>query len=186
MTDSAVLDGLARACRATGDQIDRLTGEQWTAPTPCTDWSVRDVVAHLVGMNLVLVAMFEQGPLPERGVDRLGADPAGAFRRSAAALQAAAARPGVMERSQQTPAGVATGEYRVRWRIADLLAHGWDLARATGVSYDPPGDLVEDALRFVLDELPGQSRAGRFGDPQPVADDAPVVDRLAAFTGRAV
>ena len=184
MTDSAVLDGLARACRATGDQIDRLTGEQWTAPTPCTDWSVRDVVAHLVGMNLVFVAMLEQGPMPERGVDRLGTDPAGVFRRSAAELQAAAARPGVLERSQTTAVGVATGEDRVRWRIVDLLVHGWDLARATGVTAEPPADLVEDALTFARAQLPGQPRAGRFADPQPVGDDAAAIDRLAAFTGR--
>ena len=83
--------------------------------------------------------------MPERGVDRLGTDPAGAFRRSAAALQAAAARPGVLERSQTTAVGVATGEDRVRWRIVDLLVHGWDLARATGVTAEPPADLVEDA-----------------------------------------
>ena len=184
MTDSAVLDDLARAGVVAGDQIDRIASEQWTAPTPCTDWSVRDVVAHLVGMNLVFVAMFEQGPMPDRGVDRLGDDAAAAFRRSAAALQAAAARPGVLETSQETAVGVATGEDRVRWRIVDLLVHGWDLARATGTAYEPPEDLVEDSLTFARGQLPGQPRAGRFADPQPVGDDASAIDRLAALTGR--
>ena len=34
--------------------------------------------------------------------------------------------------------------------------------------------------------LPSQPRAGRFADPQPIRDNAPAIDRLAAFTGRPV
>ena len=87
MTNSAIFDGLARASAAIGDLIDRIAADQWTAPTPCAEWSVRDVVNHLVGMNLVFVALFEEEPMPARGADLLGVDPAGAYRRSAAALQ---------------------------------------------------------------------------------------------------
>jgi len=186
VTTSAIFDDLARACALTGDLIDRIAPGQWTAPTPCTEWSVRDVVNHLVGTNLLFVAMFEGSPMPERGADRLGTDPAGAFRRSAAKVQAAAALPGVLERSQTTPVGVATGAERLQWRIVDLLAHGWDLVQATGGAVELPEDLVEQALTFVRAELPGQPRAGRFGDPQPIRDDAPAIDRLAALTGRPV
>ncbi len=147
---------------------------------------MRDVVNHLVGMNLVFVAMFEGGPMPERGADVLGGDPAGAFRRSSAALEAAASRPGVLDRRQSTPLGVATGADRLQWRIVDLLAHGWDLAQATGVVAQAPDDLVEQALWVAQAQLPSQPRAGRFADPQPIRDDAPAVDRLAALTGRSV
>jgi uncharacterized protein (TIGR03086 family) len=181
-----IFDGLARASSAVGSLIDRIPTRQWAAPTPCAEWAVRDVVNHLVGTNLLLVAMFEESPMPARGGDCLGADPAGAYRKSAAALQAAAAGPGVLERSQSTPLGVATGADRLQWRIADLLTHGWDLAQATGVAAELPDDLVERALTFVRSRLPGQQRAGRFADPQPIPDNAPAIDRLAAFTGRPV
>ena len=147
---------------------------------------MRDVVDHLVGMNLVFVAMFEESPMPERGADRLSTDPADAFRRSAAALQVAAARPGVMERSQVTQVGVATNAERLQWRIADLLTHGWDLVQATGGVTELPDDLAEQALTFVRAQLPSQPRAGRFADPQAIPDNAPAIDRLAAFTGRPV
>jgi uncharacterized protein (TIGR03086 family) len=169
-----------------GDLIDRIAADQWMAPTPCTEWTVQDLVHHLVGMNLVFVALFEGSPMPERGAGRLGADPAGAYHRSAAALQAAAALPGVLERSQATPVGVATGAERLQWRIADLLAHGWDLVQATGVVAELPDDLAEQALTFVRAQLPSQPRAGRFADPQPIRNNAPAIDRLAAFTGRPV
>ena len=82
--------------------------------------------------------------------------------------------------------GVATGAERLQWRIADLLAHGWDLVQATGVTAELPDDLAEQALTFVRAQLPSQPRAGRFADPQPVRGDAPAIDRLAAFTGRPV
>ena len=146
---------------------------------------MRDVVNHLVGMNLVFVSLFEDSPMPARGADRLGADPAGAYRRSAAALQAAA-RQGILERSQATSVGVGTGAERLQWRIVDLLAHGWDLVQATGAAAEPPDDLAEQALTFARARLPSQPRAGRFADPQPIRDNASAIDQLAAFTGRPV
>ena len=125
---------------------------------------MRDVISHLVGMNLVFVALFEESPMPARGVDRLGADPAGAYHRSAAALQAAAARPGVLERSQATPVGVATGAERLQWRIVDLLVHGWDLAQSTGVAAGLPDNLAEQALTFSGPSCP----ANRAPDDSPI------------------
>ena len=89
-------------------------------------------------------------------------------------------------RSQTTPLGIATGAERLRWRIADLLVHGWDLGQATGIRAGLPDDLVEQALTFVRAQLPSQPRTGRFDDPRPVSDDAPVIDQLVAFTGRPV
>jgi uncharacterized protein (TIGR03083 family) len=56
VTNSAIFDGLARASAVVGNLIDRMSADQWTAPTPCAEWSVRDVVNHLVGMNLVFVS----------------------------------------------------------------------------------------------------------------------------------
>ena len=147
---------------------------------------MRDVTSHLVGMNLVFVAMFEGSPMPPRGADRLGADPAAAFQRSADALQAVVARPGVLERSQSTAVGSATGAERLQWRIVDLLVHGWDLGQATGIVAELPADVVEPALTFAHVQLPNQPREGRFADPQPIGDNAPAINRLAAFTGRPV
>jgi uncharacterized protein (TIGR03083 family) len=53
---TASVEDLARACEAVGDLIAEIRPEQWKAPTPCTEWNVRDVVNHLVGMDLSPVA----------------------------------------------------------------------------------------------------------------------------------
>ena len=186
MTDSVIIDDLARASAAMTDLLDAVGADQWTAPTPCAEWDVRGVVDHLVGMNLVFAAMLADAPMPDRGADRLGDDPAAAWRQAVIALQEAAERPGVLDRSQSSPLGESTGRERLRWRLADLLTHAWDLRQATGITTELPADLVAQALAFAEEQLPTQSRAGRFGEPHPIADDAPVLDRLAAYTGRTV
>ena len=47
-------------------------------------------------------------------------------------------------------------------------------------------DLAEQALAFVRIQLSTQSRIGRFGPAQPVADNAPAIDQLVDFFGRPV
>ncbi|MET9505536.1 TIGR03086 family metal-binding protein [Streptomyces sp. NPDC006622] len=185
MTTVSVTD-LARAYGAVGDLIAAIQPEQWTAPTPCTEWDVRDVVRHLVGMDLVFAAMIEGGPLPEREADPLGDDPVRAYRASSAALLAAFAGPGVLERTFRSPMGSATGAERLQIRLCDLLAHGWDLAQATGVPARLPEDLAEQALAFAGPQLSSQRRTGRFAESRPVEETAPAVDRLVAFLGRPV
>ncbi|MEU0114660.1 TIGR03086 family metal-binding protein [Streptomyces bobili] len=186
MTTAVSVEHLARACEPVGDLIAAIRPEQWKAPTPCAEWDVRGVVEHLVGMDLVFAAMIEGGPMPPRGADCLGDDPVRAYRASSAALGTAFAGSGVLQRSFPSRLGTATGAERLQIRLYDLLAHGWDLAQATGIPVRLPEDLAEQALAFAEVQLPSQNRTGRFAEPQPVEHTAPAVDRLAAFLGRPV
>jgi uncharacterized protein (TIGR03086 family) len=186
MNQPPSVEQLSRALRAVDRLVTGVRPEQWAAPTPCTDWNVRDLVRHLVVMNLVFTSMLRGQAPPERGADHLAGDPAGAFRASGAALRAAFGEPGILGRSFAGPLGSATGAERLQIRLYDLLAHGADLARATGQPAALPGDLAEQALAFARGQLSGQDRTGRFDPAQPVADDAPAIDRLAAFLGRPV
>ena len=177
---------LALAGAEVGALIARIRPEQWSRPTPCAEWTVRDVVHHLVGLNLVFAAILDGSPMPERDADILGHDPLEAYRGSSAAAHRAFARPGVLEREFPGPRGVATGEMRLQIRLADLITHGWDLARATGLELRIPDAMAEKALAVAQLQMAAQSRAGRFDKPQPVDGDAPAIDRLAAFLGRPV
>ncbi|MCX4658566.1 TIGR03086 family metal-binding protein [Streptomyces uncialis] len=180
------VEDLARVCASVGDLLAGVRPEQWKEPTPCTEWNVREVVAHLVGMDLVFAAMVGGGPVPDRGADCLGDDPVGAYRSSSASLLAAFSVPGVLERSYRGPLGSATGTERLQIRLYDLLAHGWDLTQATRIPVRLPEDVAERALAFARSQLSTQSRSGRFAEPQPVEETAPAIDRLAAFLGRPV
>ena len=180
------VEQLTRALSAIGDLIAGIRDDQWSAPTPCTDWTVHDLVNHLVGVNLVFAALLSDQAPPASGADHLGDNPAGAYRDSGVAVQAAFDQPGVLERTYYGPLGAASGAERLHVRIVDLLAHGWDLAQATGQPAELPEDLAEQALAFTQAQLSTMPRTGRFGPAQTVDDDAPAIDWLVAFLGRPV
>jgi uncharacterized protein (TIGR03086 family) len=184
MNPSPSVDQLSRALRVVSDLVTGVRSKQWSAPTPCTDWNVHQLVNHLVAVNLTIASLLSGQALPERGLDHLGDDPAGAYRASGATLRAAFDQPGIFERSFRGSLGTATGEEFLQIRLYDLLAHGWDLAHATGQPAVLPEDLAEQALTFARVQLSTQPRTGRFGPVQPTADDAPAIDRLVAFLGR--
>jgi uncharacterized protein (TIGR03086 family) len=178
---------LGSASDAVARLIGNIRADQWSAPTPCTDWKVRQLVNHLIGMNRVFAALLaDQPPPPRPPADHVEDDPLSAYRNSAAALQAAFERPGVLERTYHGPLGTATGAERLQIRLYDLLAHGWDLAQATGQPADLPEALAEQSLAFARTQLADQARPGRFGPAQIVAEQSPAIERLVAFLGRPV
>lgn len=177
-------DQLSHALTVTGTLIAELKPEQYSAPTPCTEWDVRDLVAHLVGMNLVFTALLNGHKPPSRDQQVLGNDPGAAFSNSAAALLSAFERPGALEQYFETPMGSATGQERLDIRMYDLLAHAWDLSQATGTTLETLDDLAEQSLQFAHRQLAQQPRNGRFNAAQPVPAGASSLDRLAAFLGR--
>jgi uncharacterized protein (TIGR03086 family) len=72
----------------------------------------------------------------------------------------------------------------VDWQTAEIAVHTWDLARATGQSTHLDPEVAERALAFMSSGLTPENRGRAFEAEQPVADDAPVYHRLAAFAGR--
>ena len=162
--------------------------EAWAAPTPCTELDARGVLNHLVRGNLLFVAIVRGEPRPVPGTDHLGDDPLAAYRRAAAQLQEAFAAPGVLDSVYEAPFGTAPGAVLVHVWIAEVLTHGWDLARATGQRGDFPDDVAERALARSRRRLvqPAEGPGAPFAAEVPVPPDAPAVDRLAGFLGRAV
>ncbi len=165
--------------------IHRIEPDQWASPTPCAEWSVRRIVSHLVGMNLVFAAMLADEPVPAR-FDIADLDLPGEYDSSAELLVSRFSAPGTLERDMGGPLGSASGGERLQIRLYDLLAHGWDLARATRQPLNLPDDLAENALAFATRQLDGTNRDGRFQPPQPCPDDTVSIERLAAFLGRDV
>ena len=172
--------------------VDAVQPDQWTAPTPCADWNIRQLLNHVANGNVVFAGVADRtrpsGPVSpeERAVDRLGDDPAAGFRATGERMHDAFLTPGFLEGTVETPMlGEQPGTTVVHMRVNELLVHGWDLARAVGRPPDLPEDLAEGALLLWQTRLAGRPREGMpFAAPEPVADDAPAIDRLAAFLGR--
>jgi uncharacterized protein (TIGR03086 family) len=187
-----LLTSLDTALDGAGHLVGAVAADQWELPTPCSDWTVRQLVNHLVGGNRLFARVLRGEPLPppdqlgRRGsVDQLGDDAAAAFAGSADELRAALRGPEVMAGTYTVPAGTLPGPALVQLRTVEMLVHGWDLARATDQQVPFPEELADHGLTFsrgMLTRLP----AGRqpFGPSRPVADEAPAIDRLAALLGR--
>ncbi|MER5393867.1 TIGR03086 family metal-binding protein [Saccharopolyspora sp. NPDC002686] len=178
------VEQLGRALEAVGHLVSGIREGQWSNPTPCTDWTVEDLVNHLVDVNLAVAASLTHQAPPEPGTRHLNSTPVEVYVRSSGAVQAAFDQPQALELIYQGPFGETTGAALLLVRMADLLTHGWDLARATGQPVDLPEDLAEQALTFVSRQFTEPVRNGRFDPAQAISEDAPAIDRLAAFLGR--
>jgi uncharacterized protein (TIGR03086 family) len=182
---------LADALDLARDVVARVDPGQWDLPTPCPDWSVRQLVNHLVSGQLMFARIFAGEALESvagmRAQDQLGDDPVGAYDSSAQALLEAVARPGALAQTVRVPMGTVPGMVAVHLRIVEALVHGWDLARATGQPFEVPAALAAGEIAFSKQGLAMLSPDRRpFGDPQPVPDQAPAIDHLAALLGRSV
>jgi uncharacterized protein (TIGR03086 family) len=180
---------LARSLDQTGAIISRTRPAQATLPTPCRSWDVRALVNHVVldVQHFTATASGEKWDAHEG--DTIGEDWTGAYRRAADALVAAWQREGVLDRTLTLPFGDVPATWSVGQQIADLVVHGWDIAKATGQSTDLDPELGQLALDWARENLKPQFRGDEdsgqaFGLEVPVPEDAPLHDRLAGFFGR--
>ncbi|AGP55372.1 TIGR03086 family metal-binding protein [Streptomyces rapamycinicus] len=167
--------------------VEAVEEQQWSAPTPCVDWNVQQLVDHLVaGQHTFAVVMGARPPLPA-----LDAHPAPealkqTFRTSAAALVSAFEGPGALERTVRAPIGEVPGAVALRLQTIEHLAHGWDLARAIGRKALFDEATVERETEFargLMAQLPSGPGAP-FAPSRTAPEDAPALDRLAALLGR--
>lgn len=161
--------------------VDRA---QLGAPTPCSEWTVGDLLEHVLTGNEMVArgaGRYQQPPArPE--------DLAEAHRVGADAAQTAFARPGGLDAVFELPFGQFPARMLIVMRTTDLLAHAWDLAAATGQSTDVDPELATAQLMLARASLPPELRGpGKFfGSEQPCPADRPPADQLAAFLGRPV
>jgi uncharacterized protein (TIGR03086 family) len=180
-----------RAVTSTADIVKAIPAGQLGVPTPCADWDVRALLSHVIGTlwlaEGLLADQAPRSPMAPGGLpaaDLAGDDPAAAYTEASAAALAAAATGNAITRVHLTPLGEMPGPALAGFTTLDILVHGWDLAKATGQPADLDGRLAAHVLAFAEQALTPQTRAPRIGPALPVAADAPVTDRLAAFLGR--
>jgi uncharacterized protein (TIGR03086 family) len=68
--------------------------------------------------------------------------------------------------------------------LAELVLHGWDLAASTGQAYTLSDRAAAATLRAVEANAELFRQYKGFAEPVSVPDDAPVLDRALALSGR--
>ena len=174
MTDvKQSIDVLSRALDQAADVLAAVPADTLSARTPCNDWDVAKLIAHLVAgpRRFVLMTRGEQPdwstepPLPD--------DWTVEFRTAAAELL-----------RTWHEAGDAASPQAADWQTAEFAIHTWDLARATGQSTDLDPEVAQRGLVFMSQALTTDNRGEAFGPSVSISDDAPVYERLVAFAGR--
>ncbi|MFD8825012.1 TIGR03086 family metal-binding protein [Streptomyces sp. NPDC059605] len=181
---------LEPAARRLAALLGGIDDRQLGGPTPCPDYTVRELLAHVVGLSAAFrdAARKDLGPttdtppadappvLPDDWRETLPP----LLDELVAAWRAPDARQGMTRAGGvDLPAEVA-----VVVALDELVIHGWDLARSTGQEYEPD----EASLRVSLALLTPDDDAPRpeeiFGAPVPVPADAPLLDQTVAMSGR--
>jgi uncharacterized protein (TIGR03086 family) len=182
---------LEAAVASTRDVLATVRPDQLGQSTPCARWAVADVVNHLVNGHHFFASAVAGAPPPGDERDAAAGDFLAAYDEATSASIAAFGAEGAMDRLLHLPFGDLPGSVFIGIAATDTLAHGWDLAKATGQPTDLAPDLAAALLARVqpllADSLRGTDDEGRaFGPEQPAPDGATSADRLAAFLGRSV
>jgi uncharacterized protein (TIGR03086 family) len=162
---------------------------RWDAPTPCTDWTVRALIGHVLdGAHQVQAMTGGQDPVPPiqqpLELARLaGPDPAAAAHRAVADLQVAL--DGLpADTLLHTRAGELPLQQVLGMALIEPVGHGWDLATATGQQATFDADAVT-ALLAGVQQLGGQLAATGMYRPATIVDEQdPPLERLMAALGR--
>jgi uncharacterized protein (TIGR03086 family) len=180
---SSARERYRRAAGPFGAVVRSVPSDAWQRPTPCDGWVARDVVIHLVEW---IPAVLGAGGVDFDGLPDANVDPVAAWDGLDRGLDSALLDASTAAR--RFTAGLV-GELSVaeaieRLVIGDLVVHTWDLATATGLDAHIDQALAAEQLEG-LQAMDAMLRAsGHFGPEVPVVEDADVVTRLVAFTGR--
>jgi uncharacterized protein (TIGR03086 family) len=186
-TDDQLLDFFVRSSASFGEQVREVDGDEWLAPTPCADWDVRMVVAHVVvgDAQLPLLVNGEEVALVEEfDPSVLGNNPLAAWRGTALAAIRAFARPGALAERYAHPIGHITGRRIIGFRITDSLVHAWDIARARHLDVPLDPEIAEYCLDFWQPMAPGLPASGYFAPAVAPPEDADPGLRLLSLLGR--
>lgn len=159
----------------------------WDRMTPCPEWTVRGVAAHVInGFQLVPALLAQKPPDPRlRNEDTLGAEPVRTGRAALAAAVEALRRPGALDVMVTTPAGRMPARGFTQIRMADTVIHTWDMAAGAGIDTTIPPDLIEAVMAASPPAfIEGAREAGVFGPAAPADALAGPQERLLALYGR--
>jgi uncharacterized protein (TIGR03086 family) len=167
--------------------------DQLGDPTPCTEYTVGDLVDHIGGLTLAFTGAAHKQPVP--GAEGGGSGDASHLEagwrlligRDLEVLAESWRNPAAYEGTTMAgPVEMPGGEAAVV-ALNELVVHGWDLAAATGQRYAADPTSLEICIQFALAFSTPETadlRGDAFGTLIDVPDDAPALERLLGMMGR--
>lgn len=182
------------ADRALNDVVARIGDEQWADEVPAAmrwrDWrTLRDLVNHHARDDIWVADVLAGRTMEEVGTkydgDLLGDDPKGSF---AAIVEGAIEAVRGFDQPDKV-AHLSYGDFSAKdYFLHIIIFRGMgavDIARFIGVDVQLKPELVQGLWDLIEPEAEALREMGVFGERVPVAEDAPLEERLLALTGRA-
>jgi uncharacterized protein (TIGR03086 family) len=178
----------ARAVDEFDARMQQVKEDQWTDPTPCTDWNVHDLVNHIVNEARWVKPLLDGKTIAEVGNsldgDLLGVAPYEAWINAREEELEAVRGLGSLDQKVHVSWGEIPASEYLTQVLMDHAIHAWDLARAIGADEHLEEDLVDfclEAARPMEQMLRG---SGVYGDHVEAPADADNQTKLLALVGR--
>jgi uncharacterized protein (TIGR03086 family) len=184
----ALIDLYRDNVRGFATRVAAIGPDQWSRPTPCSEWDVRALVNHVVSEQRWSVPLFAGATIEEVGDkydgDVLGDDPVLSSTEAAEDARAAVSESGAMDRTVHLSFGDTPAEEYVHQLLADHLIHGWDLAAAIGADTTIDPDALAECEAWFDDREDLYRTGGAIGPRVEIGPDASATDRIVARFGR--
>ncbi|MDO0925616.1 TIGR03086 family metal-binding protein [Streptomyces sp. TG1A-8] len=180
-----------RATEQAAAVIRTVRPEQLGDPTPCSEYDVRALLAHVVGgtRRTAVVGEGGDGFAVDPSVGGVGDDGwAAAYDEVRARVLKAWESDERMTTTVRVPWGEVPGHAALSGYVMEIVTHTWDLAEALGRPHGLDPELAEFALanaRRVLPDSRPRDAATPFDARREASEGAGAYERLAAWMGRA-
>ncbi|QIK71514.1 TIGR03086 family protein [Propioniciclava coleopterorum] len=168
------------------DLLERIPAEA-DGPTPCDDFPIPALRRHVVGWLTAFTDGFSRpdGACSDADAVAVAGDGSAQVRGLRDRLDAALTA-GAGERPLSIGGSAMPGDLALAMILWEYQVHGWDLARAAGLPWNPDVDALAATLAFAPGMLSpdNQGEGMTFAAPVPVPEDAPPLDRLVGLSGR--
>jgi uncharacterized protein (TIGR03086 family) len=184
------MDPLSRLGAAVGQArpiISAVSRDRYDEPTPCTDWSVGQLINHMIGGLTMFrdVGIDGQADPALFSRDLIGEDATASFDAAGAAALEAWGADGKMAGTASLPFGEFPAAFALQLPAMDMVVHGWDLAKATGQEVNWDRDLIAETLAFCEATFTTpEFRGNDFAPAVELDGDPDDLSRLVAFLGR--
>ncbi|QBJ97065.1 TIGR03086 family protein [Rhodococcus sp. ABRD24] len=178
-----------QALHWTASVMAAVRTDQWSNPTPCSEFDARTLAGHLVatvdrvrvigeGGDPLSVALVADG-IPDNALSQ-------SYRQAAHRLGEIWDDDAILDEVLTAPWGRISGREAVWAYPNETLVHGWDLAVATGQRSEADPELAETMLVAAYEAIPETPRGQHIPFDAVVRprDDAGPTERLANWSGR--
>ncbi len=180
-------DLFARTIKQASGMVSLVEPRHFSDPTPCTEWSVHDLLNHMLYELVWVPDLVEGKTVAEVGKKHDGDLLTGNFQKrwQDAANKAVDV---VKQADTSKPVHLSYGDTAAGHYIAevggDLLVHAWDLGQGLRCTLLMEPDVAEAVYQNTLPKVESMASGSLFAPPVTVPEDADIQTKLLALMGR--